>query len=248
MKDLIWDGEMDMGWEDLKSYLIKVTDKFVQQVFDSANQSNNTTVQALVNEKSMQRFEAVIDALSENMEDIFYYTYEDLEDNTVSGIKMKSWILLGTATEVTLQVFLSIYIEDYQSSNWQQWEEFSESEVRNAIFDTINKLIEDGRMKREYARSIKEAVRDEIKYHIKMHPVERVMLDEIILFYEKNEILDQDDIEVLRSIQRNRNCIHAYMERDIGSWSDLQYSIRFFCTLLETLTIMMPGESENVLL
>lgn len=79
-----------------------------------------------------------------------------------------------------------------------------------------------------------------------MHPVEKVMLDEIILFYEKNEILDQDDIEALRSIQKNRNCIHAYMERNIGTWQDLQYSVRFFCALLETLTIRMPGESENV--
>ena len=43
-------------------------------------------------------------------------------------------------------------------------------------------------------------MRDEIKYHVKVHPVEKVMLDEIISFYEKNEILDQKDIEVLRSI------------------------------------------------
>lgn len=197
MKDYIWDGKIDKGWEEMKSYLIEVSDKFVQKALILANQSNNMTVQKLVNEKSMQRFGAVIDALSENMEDIFYYTYEDLEGNTVSGLKMKSWILLGSATEVILQVFLSIYIEDYQSSNWQQWEEFSESEVKSAIFDTLNKLTEEGKIRSEYVRSIKEAVRDEIRYHVKMHPVEKVMLDEIISFYEKNKILDQDDIEVL---------------------------------------------------
>lgn len=160
MKDYIWDGKIDKGWEEMKSYLIEVSDKFVQKALILANQSNNMTVQKLVNEKSMQRFGAVIDALSENMEDIFYYTYEDLEGNTVSGLKMKSWILLGSATEVILQVFLSIYIEDYQSSNWQQWEEFSESEVKSAIFDTLNKLTEEGKIRSEYVRSIKEAVRD----------------------------------------------------------------------------------------
>lgn len=243
MKDYIWDGKIDKGWEEMKAYLIEVSDKFVQKALILANQSNNMTVQKLVNEKSMQRFGAVIDALSENMEDIFYYTYEDLEGNTVSGLKMKSWILLGSATEVILQVFLSIYIEDYQSSNWQQWEEFSESEVKSAIFDTLNKLTEEGKIRSEYVRSIKEAVRDEIKYHVKMHPVEKVMLDEIISFYEKNKILDQDDIEVLRSIQKNRNCIHAYMDRDIGLWSELQYCIRFFCALLETLTFRLPEEA-----
>lgn len=243
MKDYIWDGKIDKGWEEMKSYLIEVSDKFVQKALILANQSNNMTVQKLVNEKSMQRFGAVIDAMSENMEDIFYYTYEDLEGNTVSGLKMKSWILLGSATEVILQVFLSIYIEDYQSSNWQQWEEFSESEVKSAIFDTLNKLTEEGKIRSEYVRSIKEAVRDEIRYHVKMHPVEKVMLDEIISFYEKNKILDQDDIEVLRSIQKNRNCIHAYMDRDIGLWSEMQYCIRFFCALLETLTFRLPEEA-----
>ena len=242
MKNYIWDGEIDMGWEDMKSYLIEVSNKFIQKVLILANQSNNIVVKKLANEKSMQRFEAVIDALSENMEDIFYYEYEDIEGSVVSGLKMKSWILLGAATEVVLQVFLSIYIEDYQSANWQQWEKFSEREVKNAIYDTLNKLIEEGKIKKEYVRSIKEAVRDEIKYHVKVHPVEKVMLDEIISFYEKNEILDQKDIEVLRSIQKNRNCIHAYMDRDIGLWSDFQYCIRFFCALLETLTFRMPEE------
>lgn len=243
MKDYIWDGKIDKGWEEMKSYLIEVSDKFVQKALILASQSNNMTVQKLVNEKSMQRFGAVIDALSENMEDIFYYTYEDLEGNTVSGLKMKSWILLGSATEVILQVFLSIYIEDYQSSNWQQREEFSESEVKSAIFDTLNKLTEEGKIRSEYVRSIKQAVRDEIRYHVKMHPVEKVMLDEIISFYEKSKILDQDDIEVLRSIQKNRNCIHAYMDRDIGLWSEMQYCIRFFCALLETLTFRLPEEA-----
>lgn len=243
MKNYIWDGEIDMGWEDMKSYLIEVSNKFIQKVLILANQSNNIVVKKLVNEKSAQRFEAVIDALSENMEDIFYYTYEDLEGNAVSGLKMKSWILLGTATEVVLQVFLSIYIEDYQSANWQQWEEFSETEVKNAIFATLNKLMEEGKIKREYVRSIKDAVCDEIKYHIKIHPIERIMLDEIISFYEKNRILDKDDIEILRSIQKNRNCIHAYMDREIGLWSQLQYCIRFFCALIETLIFRMTEET-----
>lgn len=66
---------------------------------------------------------------------------------------------------------------------WQAWEEYL-------------------RLRNKYVRSIKEAVRDEIKYHVKMHPVEKVMLDETISFYEKNKILDQDDTEVLRSIQK----------------------------------------------
>ena len=66
MKNYIWDGEIDMGWEDMKSYLIEVSNKFIQKVLILANQSNNIVVKKLVNEKSMQRFEAVIDALTKN--------------------------------------------------------------------------------------------------------------------------------------------------------------------------------------
>ena len=68
------------------------------------------------------------------------------------------------------------------------------------------------------------------------------MLDEIILFYDKNEIINKDEIKNLRILQSNRNCIHAFMDRNIGTWFDLQYCIRFFCALLETLAFRMPGE------
>lgn len=53
---------------------------------------------------------------------------------------------------------------------------------------------------------------------MKLHSVDKVMLDELILFYDKNDILDKDDIQILRNIKSNRNCIHAYMERNIGTW------------------------------
>ncbi|NLB80345.1 MAG: hypothetical protein GX800_01700 [Clostridiaceae bacterium] len=66
------------------------------------------------------------------------------------------------------------------------------------------------------------------------------MLDELLLFYDKNDIFDQDDIEMLRRVQFNRNCIHAYMDRNIGTWSDLQYTVRFFIYLLEKLMNSYP--------
>ena len=53
MKNYIWDGEIDMGWEDMKSYLIEVSNKFIQKVLILANQSNNIVVKKLVNEKKL---------------------------------------------------------------------------------------------------------------------------------------------------------------------------------------------------
>lgn len=57
MKDYIWDGKIDKGWEEMKSYLIEVSDKFVQKALILANQSNNMTVQKLVNEKACSDLE-----------------------------------------------------------------------------------------------------------------------------------------------------------------------------------------------
>ena len=62
-----------------------------------------------------------------------------------------------------------------------------------------------------------------------INSIEYLERDEDDLFYDKNEILDKADIEVIRNIQANRNCIDAFTERRIENKYNLQYSIRFFC-------------------
>ena len=71
---------------------------------------------------------------------------------------------------------------------------------------------------------------------------------QIISFYQKQKILDEDDIGVLRVIQSNRNGIHVYMGRSMGTWMDLQNAIRHMGAILELLTLKLPvaiGELEE---
>ena len=52
--------------------------------------------------------------------------------------------------------------------------------------------------------------------------------------------MDQDDISYLKDIQSNRNGIHSFEERTIGTWNDLQYCVRFWCYLLEWIMNRLP--------
>lgn len=246
MNTMIWDGEMDMGWKDLTTQISTIADRFTTEALRCAKYSCNDEIQKLITVSSMNRINAVIDAITTDLADGFYYEMEDLtSDIGGDSLKMKSWIMLGAAVESSLQIFLSIYLRDYNNAHWQQWEDFAEVETKDAIVATIKSLVDANIIKVAQGRSIREAVKAEIKLHSKPHLIERVMLDELIMFYEKNAIFDRDDIEELRNIQGNRNCIHAYMERTIGTWMDLQYAVRFFCYLMENMLFRFP-DVDNI--
>ena len=50
----------------------------------------------------------------------------------------------------------------------------------------------------------------------------------------------KDEISYLRLIQSNRNGIHSFQHREMGNWNDLQFSVRFFCYLLEWVLNHLP--------
>lgn len=243
MEKIYWDGKMDVGLEDLSAMLLQKSQDFLGEAIKCAEVSSNTEIKKLITESSVERIEAVIHIIASDLKDIFYYQSDDIEGSSKGealSLKMKDWIMLGSAIESILQTFLSIYLHDYKKSNWKQWTDFEFEKVKDKIFIPINELINDGTIKREYGNSMKEAIKDKIKEHTTSIPVDKIMLDELILFYQKNDILDTDDIDQLRYIQSNRNCIHTFAERNIGNWSDLLYSIRFFCYLLDLLLDRLP--------
>lgn len=139
-----------------------------------------------------------------------------------------------------MQMFLAFYIEDYKKTQWQQWVDFPAATVKERVNVTISQLVEDGVIESNQGKSLKEAIKDNIKRHCVEHPVQRVMLDEIIQFYIAQELLDEDEIQYLRIIQSNRNGIHSFESRTIGTWSDLQYATRFWCYLLEWILNRLP--------
>ena len=113
-------------------------------------------------------------------------------------------------------------------------------EVKTPIIDSINGLVQQGVLTSKQGKSLKEAIKGKIKEHTNEHPVQRVMLDEIIQYYSFQKLMDDDEIFYLKSIQSNRNGIHSFEERTIGTWDNLQYCVRFWCYLLEWIMNRLP--------
>jgi nitrogen regulatory protein PII-like uncharacterized protein len=246
MDKIYWDGVMDVGLEDLRILLDKCSSEFSYNAKKCAEYSGNQKTQALITTKSMNRFESVIACLISDLNDIFYFEIDDIDGDSIGNslsLKMKDWIMLGSAIEATLQIFLSIYITDYESTNWKQWINFNIDNAKKPIFNIIDDLISKNVLENSQGRSLKESIKEKIKEHTNQLPVDRVMLDDLIVFFDKNGIVDADDVCILRTIQSNRNCVHAYSDRFIGTFADLKYCIRFFCYLMECFTSRFPDTS-----
>lgn len=240
MNKLIWDEEMDCGWEDLSKRLVDTCHKFTNTILEAVKFSPNIESKELLHSECMERFESITGVVADTIKDGLYYECEDLDNKTQNALKLNSWILLGSLTETVLQMFLAFYISDYKKEKWQQWEQFKTDQVQKPILDCIQNLVNEGNLEPQQAKSLKNAIKDTIKEHTKEHPVTKVMLDELIQLYGHLELMDDDEISYLRDIQSNRNGIHSFQNRQMGTWNDLQFDVRFFCYLLEWVIYHLP--------
>lgn len=240
MVEYLWDGKIDCGWEELEIKVIETSNIFKDQMLEVVSHSPNKETQELINEETMSRFLNLARIMSEDIEMGYYYQYEDIENKNKSAYRLNAWILLGSLTECVLQMFLAFYIDDYRRSKWQQWEEIDVEKVKDPIIAVINNLVKDGTITSTQGKTLKNSIKDKIKEHTTEHPVQKVMLDEIIHYYTSMELMDEDEIFYLKCIQSNRNGIHSFEGRTIGTWSDLQYSVRFWCYLLEWILQRLP--------
>lgn len=236
----LWDGEMDCGWEDLSQLLVKTSNSFTNTMLETTSFSPNSESKSLISQECMDRFKSISSVLADLINDGQVYQYEDLSNDSQNATKLNSWILLGSLAEATLQMFLAFYIDDYRNAKWQQWEDFKAEQVQKPIIDFIQKLVNDGNLETAYARSLKEAIKDTIKEHTREHHVQKIMLDELIQLYTALDLLKEDELACLREIQSNRNGIHSFQSRTIGTWADLQYCVRFFCYLMEWVLNHLP--------
>lgn len=245
MNIFIWNGKMDCGWEDLSKLLVDACREFTSTMLKTVEFSPNEESRELLHSECMERFESITDLLADTIKDGSYYAYEDLDNKIQNALKLNGWILLGSLTETVLQMFLSFYISDYKKEKWQQWEQFKIDQVQMPIFDCIQDLVNNGNLETQQAKSLKRAIRDTIRDHTNEHPVHKVMLDELIQLYKHLELLDDDEITWLKEIQSNRNGIHSFQDRKMGTWSDLQFSVRFFCYLLKWVIEHLPDVPDE---
>ena len=240
MKEWLWDGEMDCGWEDLSQLLKKDCSRFTRTMLETTSFSPISESKDLITSECMDRFESITGVLADIIQDGGDYQYEDLSNDYQNAKKLNSWILLGSLTETTLQMFLAFYLDDYRNTKWQQWENFKVDQVQKPIVEFINNMVNEGTLESKHAKSLKEAIKDTIKEHTKEHPVQKIMFDELVQLFVSLELFEDDELDCLKEIQSNRNGIHSVRSRTIATWADLQYSVRFFCYLMEWVLNHLP--------
>ena len=245
MNEWIWDGEMDYDWEDLSQLLLTTCSKFRETMLETTKLSPIVESRDLITEECMQRFESIVELLASNIKEGEYFQHEDLTNDSPNALKLNSWILLGSLTETTLQMFLAFYLDDYRNTRWQLWEDFK-TEQAQPIIQCIQKLVSDGIIDTNMSRSFKEAIKDVIRRHTREHEVQKIMLDELIQLYTELDLFKEDELEYLKEIQSNRNGIHSFQSRTMGTWFDLQYSVRFLCYLLEWVLFHLPDIPDEV--
>lgn len=231
---------MDYGWEGLSELMVNACRNFARIMIETTEMSPCVESRELIQSDCMERFENIAGIIADSIKDGIYYQCEDDCNSTENAVKLNCWILLGSLTESTLQMFLSFYIEDYKNTKWQQWEEFEIDKVQKPIFECIQRLVDEKSLNANQAKSLKKSIKDTIKEHTKEHSIQKVMLDELIQLYSYLELMDEDEIFYLREIQANRNGIHSFQKRNIGTWNDLQFCVRFFCYLLEWVINRLP--------
>ncbi len=240
MTEYLWAGEMDCDWEELEEKVNNTASRFYDEMLEIVQHSPYEKSRELINKESMARFVDIAMAMSEDLQMGYFYEHEDIENKNSNAYKLTIWILLGSLTESALQMFLAFYIDDYENSKWQQWEEIKADEIKTPIMDAINRLVEKESISAAQGRTLKEAIKSKIKEHTVEHPVQRIMLDEIIKYYTAMDLMDKTELVYLKTIQSNRNGIHSFENRPIGTWTDLQYCVRFWCYLLEWILNRLP--------
>ena len=245
LNNKFWDGEMDYGWEDLSAFLVNTCSKFTRTLLIAVEDSQNPEIPKLISTNCLDRFEDITDVLSDIIKDANYYTSEDLDDTRDGAQKLNSWILLGSLTEATLQIYIALNIEYYKTIKWQQWEEFKIEAVQTPIKECIQRLVEENAISPRQAKSLNTAIKDKIKEHTKEHDIQKITLDELIRLYEHLQLFNEEEISYLKLIQSSRNGVHSFQRRRIGTWFDLQYSIRFFCYLLDWVILHLPDSPEE---
>lgn len=174
----------------------------------------------------------------------FFSLIKSYSDTKNNSILLNCWILLGSLAETTMQMFIAFYARDYRSAKWMQWASFNQADLMKEIDTVLNNLTNTDIINNDQRKSLREAIKDEIKKHTKEHPIEKVMLDELIQFYNDQKIFDDDEIKQIRKIQEYRNGIHSFQKRKIGTWDELIEGAKFLCYLQEWIMNRLPDEIE----
>jgi hypothetical protein len=65
-------------------------------------------------------------------------------------------------------------------------------------------------------------------------------LDVLRKFCIEQQLLNVTDLELVELVQQRRNAIHAFKERPIGDWVELENSVRGYLSFLRNMNLLLP--------
>ena len=234
MGEFYWEIDSVPSWNIILKEITAVFCVFKQEGAKLFESRNAKEIQ-YVNEKSLERFDQMFCIMMEALNQ-----YEKQS----KSLPLIQWILLGSVIEITLQTILAVYHSDYLKDRWQQWDDFDKAHIEEALDNALEKEVQDKKLSAKQKKSICGAIADKIQEHTIVHPIDRIMLDELIQFSEKAKLFDNDKIiPQLRVIQKNRNCIHAFSEREIDNWDVLRSSVNALGYILSNFSQRFAAEN-----
>lgn len=232
MNQLIWDAINSWTLEELITRGTSHTQTFSEYFLQKLNQDSDDKN---VNSDIMKRYCSVASLLFRMISN--YYSSNPHQNDAE---KLNCWILLGSLTESTLQMFLCFYIKDYTKSKWQQWSDFNGDEVVQSIKEA---LTANDKITAKQKKSIIKAVKNKIEEHTIEHDIRWITLDELIQFYRKEKLIDDEEYHYLHSIQIHRNGVHSFLERSVGDWEELIDCSKFLCYMQQWIMSHIPHDS-----
>lgn len=233
--------------KEIMELIEEVCQSYVNEARKCAYVSADNEIQKMLTDKSFDQFLAVSYAITNPIKEI------DDEFLDIFGLNtpidelsrlMQYWITLGSACESALQIFLAIYISDFKNSGWRQWKNFNYEEVKNSFFKILDSAVTDGHIEKINAKALKEGIKKQLKTKQNLPSLYELTLNELISFFAKEVGWESGKIDKLHFIRKNRNCVHSFKERDLGTWGELFDCLKFFCSMILDLTAMTPDVDE----
>ena len=176
------------------------------------------------------------------------------ENNSEETTVVQASIYIGSILEGSLQFFLLCFEEDFRESNWRIWEDKKEEDfeaIRNRIGGLLTELADEGILSSNQRKNLKKALSKELTVREKGKKIERIMLDELIRFFEKFNILwtnfevghnnneetesSEALIERMDNIRETRNSIHIFSKYETPTPEAVVSRVRDLCLILKDL-------------
>lgn len=177
------------------------------------------------------------------------------DNNSEETMRIQASIYIGSILEGSMQFFLLCFEKDFRKSNWKIWGDKKEEDfkiIRKRIGDFLTKLVDEEILSSVQRKNLREALSEELRVRQKGKKIERIMLDELIRFFEKYNILDinfkveHDNseeaessgalIERMDAIREARNSIHIFSKNATVTPEAVFSRVQDLCLILKDLS------------